>query len=168
MKRIGVFVDVSNLYYCIGKKFDKRKLDYKKYLEFVKDFGQIVKSVAYGSQANNEAVGFITCLEHTGYQTKFKTVKREGEYRRNVDWDVGISMDIVNMIERLDIVILGTADGDLAPLVKWATDKGVDVIVLACGVSRELRNVASQVIEIPESLLETPEDAPRQTPVPTV
>ena len=40
-KRIGMFVDISNLYYCVGKKFPGRKLDYRKYKRFVEDLGEI-------------------------------------------------------------------------------------------------------------------------------
>lgn len=161
MKRIGVFVDVSNLYYCIGKKYDYRKLDYRKYLDFIGDLGEIVKSIAYGSQMSDEAIGFIHCLEKVGFQTKFKPVKTYSpDSRRKADWDVGIAMDIVRMVDRFDMLILGTADGDLEPVVKWATEQGVDVIVLACGVSRELKTRATKYIEIPESLLEPANEAP--------
>lgn len=157
MKRIGVFVDVSNIYYCISKKYEHRKLDYKKYLEFLRDFGDLTKVIAYGSQMNNEAAGFIHCLQKIGFQTKFKAVKtynQEIDFKRKADWDVGIAMDIVTMINRFDMIILGSADGDLEPLVDWVTRRGVDVIVLACGISRDLKERATQYIEIPESLLE--------------
>jgi len=157
MKRIGVFVDVSNIYYCVGKKYEYRKLDYRKYLDFIADFGELTKAIAYGSQLSNEAAGFIHCLEKTGFQTKFKTVKsfnNEQELRRKADWDVGIAMDIVSMIERFDMIVLGTADGDLEPVVDWAIRRGVDVVILACGISRDLKGRSTKHIEIPESLLE--------------
>lgn len=157
MKRIGVFVDVSNIYYCIGKKYEFRKLDYRKYLEFVQGLGELSKVIAYGSQMNNEAAGFIHCLQKIGFQTKFKAVKtfnQEPDLRRKADWDVGITMDIVSMIDRFDMIVLGTADGDLEPLVDWAIRKGVDVLVLACGISKDLKERATEFIEIPETLLE--------------
>lgn len=157
MKRIGVFVDVSNIYYCIGKKFEGRKLDYRAYLDYIRDLGEITKVIAYGSQLSTEAAGFIHCLQKIGYQTKFKSVKtysQDQELRRKADWDVGITMDIVNMIDRFDMIILGSADGDLEPVVDWAMRRGVDVIILACGISRDLKDKSTQFIEIPESLLE--------------
>ena len=157
MKRIGVFVDVSNIYYCVKKKYEFRKLDYRKYLEYVSAFGEVSKVIAYGSQMSNEAAGFIHCLEKIGFQTKFKAVKtfnQEPDLRRKADWDVGITMDVVSMIDRFDMIILGTADGDLEPLVDWVIRRGVDVVVLACGISRDLKERATQFIEIPESLLE--------------
>jgi uncharacterized LabA/DUF88 family protein len=162
MKRIGVFVDVSNIYYCVGKKYEYRKLDYRKYLDFIRDFGELTKVIAYGSQLSNEAAGFIHCLEKTGFQTKFKTVKSfssDDTLKRKADWDVGIAMDIVSMIDRFDMIVLGSADGDLEPVVDWAIRRGVDVVVLACGISRDLKEQATKFIEIPESLLEEKENA---------
>lgn len=157
MKRIGVFVDVSNLYYCINKKFEKRKLDYRKYLAYVKDLGEVTRAIAYGCHVNDEAKGFIHCLRETGYQTKFKAVKSyhgETGLRRKADWDVGIAIDIVRMIDRFDMLVLGTADGDLEPAVEWCMSQGKDVLVLACGISKDLKERATEFIEIPESFLE--------------
>jgi len=160
-KRIGVFVDISNLYYCIGKKFDNRKLDYGNYLAFIKDMGDVQHAIAYGAQMGNEATGFIHCLRQLGFDPKYKTPKNyhnKTNFKRKADWDVGIAMDIVRMIDRLDLIILGTADGDLTPLVEWAKERGVDVIILACGISRELKDAATKYIEIPESMLERQKD----------
>ena len=156
-KRIGVFVDVSNLYYCISKKFQDRKLDYAKYWDFIKELGDIQQAIAYGAQVNNEASNFIYCLKQVGFLTKYKSPKsysHQANFKRKADWDVGIAIDIVNMIDRFDMIILGTADGDLVPAVEWAQQRGVDVVVFACGISRDLKNIARQFIEIPESLLE--------------
>lgn len=157
MNRIGVFVDVSNLYYCIKKKYNGRKLSYKKYLDYVKDLGTVVKATAYGCRINDEAKGFIFCLKETGFETKFKTVKtfsRDTGVQRKADWDVGIAIDIVRTIKEFDMIVLGTADGDLEPVVDWCMENAVDVIVVACGISRDLKKRATEFIEIPESLLE--------------
>ena len=160
-KRIGIFCDVSNLYYCIGKKFDKRKLDYREYLQYAKDLGDVQHAHAYGAQLNNEASGFIHCLRQIGFEPKYKSPKdyhNKDNFKSKADWDVGIAIDIVRMIDRMDMIILGTADGDLTPVVEWAKEQGVDVIILACGISRELKDAATKFIEIPESMLETQKD----------
>ena len=156
-KRIGIFVDLSNLYYCVNKKFKNRKIDYSKYVAFIEDLGEIIKSYAYGAQKDNEAQNFIYQLKQLGFTTKYKTPKEfynQGQIRFKANWDVGIVIDLVETLGRFDMVILGSADGDMAPVVEWLKRKGVDVIVLACIISKDLREVASQAIEIPESLLE--------------
>jgi uncharacterized protein (TIGR00288 family) len=152
MKQIGIFVDVSNLYYCINHRFG-RKLDYTKYRDFVKDLGDVKKCIAYGSQMRNEAHKFIKSLSCNGFEPRFKTPK-EMQGKRKSDWDVGIAIDMINSIPELDIMILGSADSDMAPAVKHIIDHGKKVIVFACGVSRELYSTATEVIEITESLLE--------------
>ena len=159
MKRILVCADISNLYYCISKKYEGRRLDYSKLLKNVSDLGEIQKSIAYGAQMGKEASAFIHCLKKLGFETKYKEPRifySPGVVRRKADWDVGIAMDIVNAIDMksVDMVVLGTADGDLSPCVEWARARGVDVVILACGISRELKKTATTFIEIPESYLE--------------
>jgi len=156
-KRIGIFMDVSNLYYCIGKKFQKRKLDYKEYYKFISDLGDIKYAVAYGAQMNNEASGFIHCLKQIGFTPKYKTPKdyhNSENFKRKCDWDVGIAIDIVCMINELDLIVIGSADGDMRPVVDWAKDKGVNIVIIACDISGELKEAANRFIEIPESMLE--------------
>lgn len=157
MKRLGIFVDVSNLYYCISKKFDKRKLDYRKYYKFIADLGEVQQAIAYGCQMHGEANGFLNCLKKIGFTTKYKATKtfhNSDGLRHKADQDVQIAIDIVNMLPAMDMIILGSADGDLAPAVEWARMHGVDVVILASGISRDLKEVATKFIEIPESLLE--------------
>ncbi len=161
MKRVGIFADVSNLYYCIRLKFKERKLDYKKYYNFCADLGEITQAVAYGAQVGTEALNFIHCLREVGFATKYKQPKSYSDgvrLKRKADWDVGIAIDIVSMADRLDLIVLGSADGDLSPVVSWARQRGIDVIVFGCGISRELKDVSTKYIEIPESLLEGQRD----------
>lgn len=157
MKRIGIFADVSNLYYCIGMKYADRKLDYAAYLKFVKELGRLHVAYAYGAQLENEAMGFIHCLKNIGFTPKYKTPKTyrsSGQTKHKADWDVGIAIDIVMNVHNLDMIVLGSADGDLCPVVEWAQKHSTQVIILACGISKDLRDLADRAIEIPESLLE--------------
>jgi uncharacterized LabA/DUF88 family protein len=158
-KRIGVFMDVSNLYYCCNQKY-QAKLNYKAYLDFIKGYGDVTQAIAYGAQLKDEARKFIAVLEHLGFQAKYKCPKTfEGTgtaVKRKADWDVGIAMDIVQIClgVGVDTIFIGSADSDLVPVVNWTVNRGVTVVVLACGISRDLKDVATKWIEIPESMLE--------------
>lgn len=160
MKRVGVFIDVSNFYYCISKRYKGRRLSFEKYYEFVSDLGKLEYVRAYGAYQANEADEFIARLNSIGFETIYKKVKtfreKGGKIRRKADWDVGITMDIVRLVleGKLDRIILGTADSDLEPLVIWCQEQGVEVIVLACKISKELRETCDKAIEIYESLVE--------------
>lgn len=160
--RLGVFIDVSNLYYCIHKRYNNRKLDYKKYYDYISNMGEIKQAIAYGAQMKDEARNFIHCLDQIGFQAKYKKPKEfnnRGQIRHKADVDVEIVMDIVKRIDSFDRIVLGCADSDLAPMVEWVQEKGINVIVCATGISHELKETAHTCIEIPESLLETPKNA---------
>lgn len=146
-------MDVSNLYYTIQKKYS-HKLNYRAYYDFVKDLGEIQQAIAYGAQMNDEAKGFITCLRDIGFIPKYKEPKEFHDGTIKANWDVGITVDIIQMIDKLDMVVLGSADGDFASLIEHIQGRGVVTVVLACNISHELHNTGAQCIEIPESLLE--------------
>jgi uncharacterized LabA/DUF88 family protein len=154
----ALFVDIANLYYCVGKRFQNRKLDYAKLRDRVAEFGQMYRSFAYGVQMGEEANPFINCIRKLGYDTKYKkskmTESNEKQVIRKADWDVGMTLDVARVIDRVDTVVIGSADLDLIDLVRFIRDKGVRCIVFACGIPQELRDVADFYIEITEDLLE--------------
>lgn len=152
-RRIGLFVDISELYNNISRTFNQYKLDYEKYYEYVADLGTIQSAIAYGSQKYNEAEGFRYCLTQIGFETKYKRPKLKPPGTRRVNWNVEMTLDIVDRIERFDCLIIGSSDKELLPLVEWAKMKGLTVIILACDVGKSLNKTASRVIEIPHTLL---------------
>ncbi len=211
--KMGVFVDISNIYYCVGKRFS-RKVNYEKYLQTAVGANVVFRAYAYGAQYGTEANRFLDCLRTFGYTPRYKkpkefdnpdykinleifdsafdALKIQGEIPmpegtvvetnnqfqeaqlkqmkesmeavkkvlrgkkdiRKADWDVGLAIDVVRIVDRVDQVVIGSADGDLAPLVEWVKEQGCRCIVFACNISRELRDVADEVIEIDEALLE--------------
>ncbi len=156
MKRIGVFVDISNLYYCVEKKY-KKKIDYSKYISYIKDLGAVDVQIAYAAVLGNESQPFLHALKELGFEVKTKTPKEyamaNGGVKHKCDHDVQMAMDIVNQHENLDQVVLGSADGDMTPVVQWLKDRRISTVVLACGISRELRECAKLGVEIPPSML---------------
>lgn len=166
-KTVGVFVDISNFFYCVGKKFGGRKLDYAKYLESaITPDDVLYRAIAYGTQIENEATKFITCLRHLGFEAKYKKPRvlqnnetGKQEFRR-ISWNVGIAMDVVRIvgINKLDTVVLGSSDPELSHLVEWIKERGVRCEILACGISKELKDCADTWKEIGEEVLEQPTD----------
>lgn len=154
-RRIGFFVDVSNLYYCVGKKFPDRKISYTKLMKYVDDLGTVNKAIAYGADRGDQTNGFITVLKSVGFETKFKEpTLYANKTKHKADWDVGIAVDMIHMKDRFDTVILSTADGDLEPAVVYLQNAGINVIIVACGISKLLKAAATKFVEIPESMLE--------------
>lgn len=152
------FVDLANLYYCVGKRFQNRKLDYAKLRDKVAEMGQLYRSTAYGVQMGEEASPFINCLRKLGYDTKYKKSRMSEENEKKVirkaDWDVGLTLDVVSVIDRVDTVVIGSADIELIELVRYVRSKGVRCIVFASGIPQDLRDAADFYIEITDDLLE--------------
>lgn len=153
MKRALIVADVSNLFYCVEKRLGGR-VDYSTYKQQALGDGcDLYKAVAYGAAMGTEADKFMEALKFMGWQINYKTPniypgEREGEEVRKADWDVGITIDVVRCIDRFDVLILGSADGDMAPLVSWVQDHGASVHVFASGISRTLKDVAHSYQEI--------------------
>jgi len=63
-------------------------------------------------------------------------------------------MDVVRCIEKLNVVILGSSDPDLIPLVEYIQEKGCECIIFSTGINKKLKDVANKWIEITEDLLE--------------
>ncbi len=157
MKKVGVFADVSNLWFCINKKFDKNRLNYAAFLEYAIRDGELYRAYAYGAQMEKEASPFLNRLVDLGFTTKYKRPKvfrSEGQEVRKADWDVGLAMDVVRLLPRIDVCVIGTGDGDLTPLVEYVQKSGVLVHIIGCNISYELKEVADICTEIDESLLE--------------
>lgn len=163
MKRIGIFADLSNLYYSTTNRFNGRKLDYSKYVEFIRELGDPVVMIGYGAQIDREAAAFRRCLESVGFKTKYKKPKEFNTAKgtkHKADWDVGIAVDMIHhqKIDNLDMIILGSGDGDMAAVCDYLKPLGCKIIVIAAGISFELKESCDQVIEIDESLLESKRD----------
>lgn len=155
MKNIGVFVDVSDFYYRIQRKFDGAKLDYGKYLAALE--GNLFRAFAYGMQQENEASGFIRCLRGHGFETKYKRpkiIRINDREIKQCNWGIGIAVDVIRLIEKLDIIILGISNPDYIPLIKWIRDQGKEVIIFASCIPKSLRDTANNIIEIDEELLQ--------------
>lgn len=153
---ISLFCDLSNLYYCVRKRFDA-KLDYQKLLEQVKSYGNFQRAFAYGTEIEGESDRFQNRLKNIGYAVKYRSPRFFGDkVIRRAEWNVGLTMDVVRMVllRKTETVILGSSDPALGDLILWIKEQGVRSVVLACGIPNEIRHVADQCIEVDSSLLE--------------
>jgi uncharacterized LabA/DUF88 family protein len=151
--RIGVFVDAAN----IELAFDRlqHRVSWKKMLDYLSEGRQLVRAVAYSPVHDDPGVSIETqrfaepFLNH-GYRVVTKPLRRfaDGTIKANVD--IEMALDIMEMLERLDVVVLVSGDGDFQRLVEVVQAKGVRVEVVAVGGSTaaNLRNAADRFIDI--------------------
>lgn len=160
MPHVGVFVDLNDQFYRVGKKYGEgKKLDYAKYMQQCQEYGDVVRAIAYGSCINNSADKFQNSLNHIGFDTNYMDI----EPGRWHDWGVGIAVDIIRIhgIVQLDTVVLGVSGKQLCPLCPYLKDRGIRVVTLAVGISKELKRASTSWIDLEDEFLE-PE--PERTP----
>ena len=148
--RVGVFVDVQNMFYAARENYNG-KLDYAKLLDVVVRDRVLVTAnayVVYNPEIDQSS--FISFLEYQGYKVKSKnlTVRSDGSAKGN--WDVGMTIDIISMIDDLDVVALVSGDGDFCPLVEMLQKNGIAVEVYGFerNTSMELKGLADEFYPI--------------------
>lgn len=153
MKKVLIVVDVSNLYYCCKHRLNGR-LNYERLPDaVVKSDESLFRAIAYGAYRENETDQFQSALRHLNYEVKYKPVKDFGAGASKADWDVGIAMDVVKILDHVDVVVFCTADGDLLPCMEYVQFKGKEVRVCGCGISRDIRDKIANTIEITAAML---------------
>ena len=98
-------------------------------------------------------------LRGIGFEVKLKPFIQRIDSSAKGDWDVGITVDILEYAEESDIIILASGDGDFDILVKKLIEK-YNSIVEVYGVKQltaiSLINSASKFVSIESDLLLNP------------
>ena len=150
---VTVLVDTGNLYYCVQQKFPGRKLDYRKYMEKALGGSTLMAAVAYGTHVNDKTRGFANLLQAQGWIAEFKTPQFVGGKVQRFNWAVGISCMAFRQLSDTKTFVLGVTSAEYIPLVEFLQRRGKEVIILACGINRELRRSVRDAIELDEGFL---------------
>lgn len=130
-QRVGVFVDVSNMYYSSRNLFGSRT-NFGKVLEAAVADRKLIRATAYVIKAEApEEAKFFDALDKQGFEVKRKDLQVFVGGAKKGDWDVGIAIDTISMASKLDVVVLVTGDGDFVPLVEYLQFLGQRVEVMA-------------------------------------
>ncbi|MFH0905365.1 MAG: NYN domain-containing protein [bacterium] len=149
-QRVGVFVDVANMYYS-AKVMYQRKVNFKAVLEEGVGDRNLIRAIAYVIQADiPEETNFFEALEHIGFEVKAKDLQIFYGGNKKGDWDVGIAMDTIKLAPKLDVVVIVSGDGDFVPLVHYLQSLGQKVEVAAFGrsASGKLREAVDRFIDL--------------------
>ncbi|MDP2709019.1 MAG: NYN domain-containing protein [bacterium] len=131
-QRVGVLVDVSNMYHS-AKNLYKRRTNFKEILKEAVAGRKLIRAMAYVIKTENEeGSAFFEALDQQGFEIKMKDLQIFAGGAKKADWDVGITVDAIKLAEKLDVIILVTGDGDYIPLVNYLQNtKGCLVEVMA-------------------------------------
>ena len=118
MKKIAVFVDVQNIYYTCRQAYG-RQFNYRRFWQQLQHQGDIVQATAYAiDRADDQQRKFQDALRHIGFTVKLKPFIQRSDGSAKGDWDVGITIDVLQQAETVDEIILLSGDGDFDLLLQ--------------------------------------------------
>ena len=144
-QRIGIFIDVQNLYHS-AKHLYQARVNYRELIKALVAGRQLIRAIGYvvKSEAPLEAA-FFEALEKAGIEIRVKDLQVFPGGLKKADWDVGMAVDAIRMASFLDAVILVTGDGDFLPLVdylKWGLGREVEVAAFGRSASGKMKEAA--------------------------
>ena len=172
-QRVGVFVDVQNMYYSARHIYNS-KVNFKALLNEAVEGRTLVRAIAYVIRTEDlSREEFFKVLGNLGYEVRAKDIQVFVDGSKKGDWDIGIAMDMIEMAPRLDTLVLVSGDGDFVPLVEHlqrALGCRVEVIAFGKSAAGKLREAADKFTDIDANsrkfLITQTRHPPRQTGAP--
>ena len=156
MKRIAIFVDVQNIYYTTREAYG-RQFNYRRLWQRISAGGEIIVANAYATQrSDDKQIKFQDALKHIGFRVKLKPYIQRRDGSAKGDWDVGITIDVLEAAQDVDRVVLLSGDGDFDLLLKKIRKDyaiSAEVYGVPALTARSLINAASSYHPVEEDLL---------------
>ena len=156
MKKVSVFVDVQNIYYTTKQQFNSN-FDYNKFWKLVTYQREVVVAIAYTTdRGDTKQIQFQNILRAIGFEVKLKPFINRADGSAKGDWDVGITIDIMEYASKSDIIVLASGDGDFDVLIqriRTLHNNETEIYGVSNLTANSLKNVASNFFPINNELL---------------
>ena len=156
METVAIFVDVQNIYYTTRQSF-ARHFDYNAFWAEVTADRKVVKAIAFATHRDDEKQKqFQNILRAIGFEVKLKPFIQRHDGSAKADWDVGITLDVLEYAPLAEVVVLASGDGDFDLLVRKVRDKyraSVEVYGVRELTAVALIHAASRFVPINDHLL---------------
>ena len=156
MKKVSIFVDVQNIYYTTKQEFNSN-FDYNKFWKLVTNKREVIGAFAYTTNRGDEKqIQFQNILRAIGFEVKLKPYIKRSDGSSKGDWDVGITLDIIDFASKSDIIVLASGDGDFDILIKKVREKynnETEVYGVSNLTANSLKKVTSYFYPIRQELL---------------
>ena len=156
METVAIFVDVQNIYYTTRQCFS-RHFDYNKFWDEVTRGRTVVKAIAFAIDRDDaKQKQFQNILRAIGFEVKLKPFIQRNDGSAKGDWDVGITLDVLEYAPQADVAVLASGDGDFDLLVHKIRDKyrvSVEVYGVAELSAASLIRAADKFVPIRDHLL---------------
>ena len=115
--KTAIFIDIQNIYYTTRDTF-RSSFNYRKFLQDLEPKNDIIKTFAYAIDRKDEKQQkFQHALRSLGIDVKLKPYISRSDGSNKGDWDVGITIDILDYAKKVEKIILLSGDGDFDILV---------------------------------------------------
>ena len=156
MKKVSIFVDVQNIYYTTKQQFNCN-FDYNNFWKIVTHEREVITAIAYTTNRGDpKQIQFQNILRAIGFEVKLKPFISRADGSSKGDWDVGITIDILEYAERSDIIVLASGDGDFDVLIKKVISSNnnyTEVYGVSQLTANSLKNATSKFHPIDNELL---------------
>jgi uncharacterized LabA/DUF88 family protein len=148
-QRVGVFIDVQNMYYS-AKNLFSAKVNFGNIVSEATAGRKLIRAIAYVvSTEGKEEQPFFDALYNLGIETKDKPLQIFFGGEKKADWDVGIAVDAIRLSPSLDAIVLVSGDGDYIPLIEYLQNQGKQVEVVAFD-----KTASSKLIEAADDFID--------------
>ena len=158
IKTVSIFVDVQNIYYTTKQEFNLN-FDYNKFWKLVTHNREVIGAFAYTiNKFDKKQIQFQNILRAIGFEVKLKPYIKRSDGSSKGDWDVGITLDIIDFASKSDIIVLASGDGDFDILIKKIREKynnETEVYGVSNLTANSLKKVTSNFYPIRHELLLT-------------
>ncbi|MGZ8943701.1 MAG: LabA-like NYN domain-containing protein [Methylobacter sp.] len=156
MQKVAIFADVQNIYYTTRQSY-RRHFNYAAFWAQATTNRDVVAAFAYAiDKGDSKQQGFQQILRNIGFEVKLKPYIQRSDGSAKGDWDVGITLDVIDTAPKVDVIVLLSGDGDFDLLLDKARDVyGVttEVYGVPALTAPSLINSASRFIAIDDRLL---------------
>jgi uncharacterized LabA/DUF88 family protein len=154
--RVAIFVDVQNVYYTV-KQAQGCHFNYQAFWDQATGDRSLVAAYAYAiDRQDPKQMQFQKILQGIGFEVKLKPYIQRSDGSAKGDWDVGITIDMLEAAPDIDVAVLVSGDGDfdlVAQKLRSAYAVNVEVYGEPKLTAASLIQAASRFIPISEPFL---------------
>lgn len=148
-QRVGVFIDVQNMYYSARNLFGQ-KVNFGAIVREATAGRKLIRAIAYViATESKEEQPFFDALYNLGIETREKPLQIFLGGEKKGDWDVGITVDAIRLAPMVDAIVIVSGDGDYVPLLEYLKNQGKQVEVAAFG-----ETTSSKLIEAADDFMD--------------
>jgi uncharacterized LabA/DUF88 family protein len=112
MEKVAIFVDVQNIYYTVKQSY-QRHFNYNAFWSRATAGREVVAAFAYAiDKGDSRQQGFQQILRNIGFEVKLKPYIQRSDGSAKGDWDVGITLDVIEYAPKVNVIVLLSGDGD--------------------------------------------------------